>query len=409
MNILVVGVSGFIGRHIYTALAQQGYNLKGCSRRYQADINWHVCDFANSNQDWDALLDDIDVVINAVGIFKQTASQSFSNIHDLGPRKLFVACSRHNVKVIQISAIGAEKNSPPTAFLRTKRIADQHLLSGKTPAVILYPGIVLGEQGRTTQQLSMVSRLFCIPLVFVEKQLPLISIYQLTEKILDIVRCWPEKHHAEVVIARSESMKLLLNQLRHWMGLQEGRFLPIPDSVIRLVFLWFPGISIGVFNKQSVDLMAAHSITQYPSSFAETATDSLSRHPASFGFIQQLHLSILLYANIFSISLIWIVSGLSSIINFEQSRELISLVGIVGNNGDAIIILAAIGDVLLGLLILFPKIRTLIVYTQLTLMIIYTLIITIAAPILLLHPFAPIIKNLAMLIMSLYIIVQERR
>jgi nucleoside-diphosphate-sugar epimerase len=38
MNILIVGVSGFIGRHLYHVLGQHGHHLTGCSRHEVPEI-----------------------------------------------------------------------------------------------------------------------------------------------------------------------------------------------------------------------------------------------------------------------------------------------------------------------------------------------------------------------------------
>lgn len=421
MNILIVGVSGFIGKYLYQALSQDGHSLSGCSRHQVLDINWKKFDFKQNQDEWEKQLQKIDLVINAAGIYQQSSQlisnkDDFSQVHDLGPKILFDACRNCSIKVIQISAIGADQDNPVTEFLHSKRNADQYLLEHDLPNVVLYPGIVLGEQGRSTHQLSLLASLYCIPLVFGrQKELPLISIYQLTKFIKYVVNNWPETNVTKVLIAKPETMESLLGNLRRWMSLGKGCFIVVPKQLINLVFYFFPKLSIGAFNKQSIAMLANYSNTKTPiGNFTqESASESLLKHKATKLFNKDIQIKKLFYINLFVLGIIWIVSGLSSLINIEQSRELISLIGIKGDWGDAIIFTAALGDILLGLLLwvgLWNKhLRKWVIYTQIGVMIIYSLILSIMLPIFWLHPFAPIIKNLAILILAMYLLVEEKK
>lgn len=409
MNILIVGASGFIGQHLYNALNQQGHHVIGCSRNEVVNINWQKLDFNQSEHDWQQQLQAIDLVINAAGIYQQSTSQSFSYVHDEGPSILFKACKKLSVKVIQISAIGAELERPVTEFLTSKRNADQTLLENSVSNVVLYPGIVLGEQGRSTQQLSLLAHLFCMPLVFGRnKELPLISIHQLNSYIIELINNWPTSKQAVVLVAKPETMEHLLNNLRQWMGLGKGCFIFVPKPFIKLTFFLFPKLSIGAFNKKSIKMLSAYSNKELSPITNETASDSLLKNTATTSFNKKIKLKILFYINLVTLSIIWVVSGLSSLLNIEQSRELISLISIKGNLGDTIIVTAAIGDIVLGVFLFFPQLRRWIIKIQISVIIIYSLIIAIFIPLFWLHPFAPIIKNAAMVILALYLLIEEK-
>lgn len=409
MNILIVGVSGFIGRHIYDALMHKGHHVIGCSRSEVANINWQKLDFSQSTEEWQQQLSNIDIVINAVGIYQQSVSQSFSLVHDMGPKKLFAACEKLAVKVIQISAIGAEQEQPVTEFLRSKRNADQVLLESDVSNVVLYPGIVLGEEGRSTRQLSVLARLVCMPLVFGrDKALPMISIDQLTQRVVEIVQQWPTSKKAQVVVAKPETMEALLNNLRRWMGLGKGWFFAVPKPLINLLFWLFPALSVGAFNKQSIEMLSSTSKTVYEPVSDETASVSLLKNKASARFNKAMKLRFLFYINLMVLSFIWIASGMVSLINFEQSREILSLMGVSGHFGDALIVVASIGDILLGILLFVPALRRGVIIIQISAIVIYSLIITIFVPLFWLHPFAPVIKNGAMIVLALYLLIEEK-
>lgn len=409
MNILIVGVSGFIGRYLYDALTQKQHNVIGSSRHRVPHINWQILDFNKSSEDWDRQLNNIELVINAAGIFQESSSQSFSLIHDIGPKKLFTACKNKSIKVIQISAIGAEQEHPVTEFLQSKRNADQALLSGDNNNIVLYPGIVLGEQGKTTQQLSLLARLFFVPLVFGKnKRLPLISIEQLTQHIITLIHDWPKEKQATIIVAKSETMEQLLNNLRSWMGLGKGYYFAIPKSLINLLFFLFPNLTVGNFNKQSLEMFESYSNKQYTSLTSETASESILKNHSSNTLNRTMKLKLLFYINLVTLSFIWIASGLSSLINIEQSRELMTLSMLSGAATDIIIFIAAIGDIVLGILLYFTHIRRKVILLQLSVIFIYSLIISIALPMYWLHPFTPIIKNFAMVVLACYLLIEEK-
>ena len=99
MRILITGASGFIGRHLVSALATQGHEVIGCVRTARslsnlAGVNPLVIDYnqALTISDWLPHLENIDLVINAVGIIKESRRQRFDVIHTQAPCALFRAC-----------------------------------------------------------------------------------------------------------------------------------------------------------------------------------------------------------------------------------------------------------------------------------------------------------------------------
>jgi nucleoside-diphosphate-sugar epimerase len=421
MNILIIGVSGFIGHHLYHALAQEGYSLIGCSRQTVANIHWQPFSFNQTKEQWQEQLYGIDLVINAVGIYQQSKAlvskhEGFSQVHTLGPKCLFDACIQLQIKIIQISAMGAQQKNPVSEFLRSKRQADQYLLTQSSNSIVLYPGIVLGEQGKSTQQLCTLAYLCPIPLAFNnDNSLPLISINQLSNKIKDLIQHWPANNRAISLIAKPETIKSLLTNLRAWQGYNSTYIIKVPDTLITMIFSIFPHFSIGIFNKESLAMLYnySHHIspTIHPIS-TQSASDSLCKEPATEHFKLKIKLEWINYLNFFTLGFIWFMSGLSSLVNFTQSQALVALIGMNTQWGDPLIIIAALADCSLGFMLWLSlywiKLRPWVLYTQIGLMLIYSLIISILIPILWLHPFAPIVKNLAILILSFYLLAHQK-
>lgn len=81
MRILILGGTGLLGSTLASQLRYHDVQILSRSRA----PNTIYGDFATlqSIESWLPLLTDIDVVINAIGIFNETATQNFADIHIL--------------------------------------------------------------------------------------------------------------------------------------------------------------------------------------------------------------------------------------------------------------------------------------------------------------------------------------
>jgi uncharacterized protein YbjT (DUF2867 family) len=167
MNILLCGASGFVGRSIHAALESKGHTVVGTGSRLNAH-NQIVVDYAldTAADVWLPRLANIDAVINAVGVLRDTRRRPIDAVHTRTPIALFDACTIAKVpRVIQVSAlgIGDTDSDNPTRYASTKRAADTHLLAlhaaGKLNATVLRPSIVFGKGGASSQMFAALSKL----------------------------------------------------------------------------------------------------------------------------------------------------------------------------------------------------------------------------------------------------------
>src|SRR3990167_2242330 len=106
MNILITGVTGFIGFHLARTLAAQGHYIVAAVRDpapWQTKLpayHWIPCDFRQdlNTHDWTPRLTDIDIVINTVGIIHEQQPGDFDTIQTQAPTALFEAAAAHNIK-----------------------------------------------------------------------------------------------------------------------------------------------------------------------------------------------------------------------------------------------------------------------------------------------------------------------
>ena len=159
MNILLCGASGFIGRHIEQAISRAGHRVQRAVRKVNS-VNDIQVDFANDTDisTWLPRLQDIDVVINAVGILRDSKSAPMQAIHADTPKAIFGACAQMGCKVVHISALGAG-GSLDTAYMRTKGEAEKHLLSLAIPSLIMRPSVVYGQDGDSAKMFRLLARL----------------------------------------------------------------------------------------------------------------------------------------------------------------------------------------------------------------------------------------------------------
>ena len=101
-----------------------------------------------------------------------------------------------------------------------------------------------------------------------------------------------------------------------------------------------------------------------------------------------------------TLAIIWLVTGMLSLGIYPQqdSLHLLSRMGLQGTPALAALYLAAMLDMVLGLLTLIMR-RKILWVLQALLIFFYTLMISFWLPEFWLHPFGPILKNLAILVL----------
>lgn len=171
MKVLITGATGFIGSHVANAFLAAGHHVTGTVRNPHLaaarlpGLDAREVDYrrALAPAAWTPLVAGMDVVINAVGILRESAHQTFDVLHHRAPGALFNACAQSGVKrVIQISALGADTGD--TAYFRSKHAADEILSGLGGDYVIVQPSIVFGPGGGSARLFSRTVRLPIIPL-----------------------------------------------------------------------------------------------------------------------------------------------------------------------------------------------------------------------------------------------------
>lgn len=156
-RVLVLGGGGFIGRYAVAALLAQGACVAigsrhpsrldrrrlpaavlGCPRR-RARFEELLAPEA-----WAQILDDVDVVVNCVGILRPRGRETYQRVHHLAPAALAEACRRRGLRLVHVSALGLQA-PVRSGFLRSKADGEAALRASGANGCIVRPSLLDAE------------------------------------------------------------------------------------------------------------------------------------------------------------------------------------------------------------------------------------------------------------------------
>ncbi len=150
-TVLVLGGYGFIGRHIAAELAALNASVLIGTRRQtnamspsnERHIELHKL---QDDASWLRHLDDVDVVINAVGILRQRWGETYDHVHHHAIAQLANACAERGMRFVHISALGLNNNGM-SRFLSSKLLGEHALVESNADWHLVRPSLVDGEGG----------------------------------------------------------------------------------------------------------------------------------------------------------------------------------------------------------------------------------------------------------------------
>jgi uncharacterized protein YbjT (DUF2867 family) len=173
--VTVFGGSGFLGRNVVRALAKRGYRIRVAVRR--PELAGHLQPLGRVGQihavqanlrypaSVGAAMRDSQVAINLVGILAEGGAQSFEAVQAKGAKTVAGAASAVGARMVHVSAIGADENSP-SGYARSKAAGEKAVLAAVPSATILRPSVVFGPEDQFTNRFAALARLSpALPLI----------------------------------------------------------------------------------------------------------------------------------------------------------------------------------------------------------------------------------------------------
>ena len=158
MRVMVLGGTGFIGRHAAAALRARGHAVIIGTRHPKRALaklpaGLRDCELRETHLEslttryiWKPLLEDVDAVVNAAGILRERGSETYDRVHDMAPAALAEACARLGLRLVHVSALGLRPEAR-SVFLRSKRAAEKKIMASGADYSIVRPALLDGEGG----------------------------------------------------------------------------------------------------------------------------------------------------------------------------------------------------------------------------------------------------------------------
>ncbi len=257
MNILLLGATGFVGRHVLTLLRERGDNVSTPTHQQLNLLN------LNPNQAY-MMLENQDVVINCIGLMSRHA-MVLEQIHHHAPRQLVQwAISAGVKKWIQLSALeaNAQHNVP---FLGSKGRGDEAIIHSGINCFIARPSIIYGRGGASCE---LFIKLVRFPIIALPKGgdflLQPVHIQDVAQGLIALI------HHTlppRIIAFTGRQALSLANYLRTIkQGLYQRdnlRIMTIPNSLIQPFLPLCSYLSNGMISADSLQLLSDGSCADY--------------------------------------------------------------------------------------------------------------------------------------------------
>lgn len=426
-KIFITGGAGFIARQIIATLVAEGHDIVASAReqallrRVFPNIKVIEGDFLKDTAitTWIKRLEGIDILINCVGVMQHCAPEETWQIHYHTPKLLFDACLQTGVKkIIQISALGIDKQKSP--YCASKLAMDNYLQQLKIDSTIIRPSLVFGtgSYGGSSLFRGLAGLPFILPLPGnAQQKLQPVHIEDLA-KIVAAALNISGKVIIPAVGQDPLSLRRILNLTREWLGFDKAINIKIPLPLIKAVAIFGNFFRKTPINSTSVGMMQIdnvateealkqlHTLIPFePRGFEEALFSQPSqvqdRWHARLYFVKPLAR--------YGTAFLWIWTAMVSLFFYPrtESYALLSQMGVSPFFQPLLLYAGALVDGLLGFSLLFCYRLRLTASLQIGLMLLYSLLISFWLPIYWLEPFAPIAKNIPIIILTLVIIALE--
>ncbi len=423
MRVLVLGGYGFIGLAIARSLHAAGHDVTGLGRSATTGpglfpaIRWVSADIARlvSPADWQPLLADIDVVVNAAGALQDGARDDLERIHHTAIAALVAACeARGGIRLVQISAPGANDDAA-TAFMRSKARGDAAVKRSALPWVVLRPGLVLGANAYGGS--ALLRMMAALPLVnflaLPDKRIQTVALDDVTHIVRDAVEGrLADGADLDLVEAHAHRLDEIVAQLRRWLGL------PAPWATIVLP-RWCLRVVSGVADalgtlgwRSPLRATAMRSIENEVIGDAaplrllrgadlKSLTQTLDAMPATIQERWFARLYLLMPLMVATLSVFWLASGAIALLDVARAAAVLPAESVPRNVANTLVIGGALVDIALGLAILVRPVARRACLGMVATTLAYLLAGSLLTPGLWLDPLGPLVKVLPAMLLAL--------
>ncbi len=259
MRILVLGGSGFIGRHAARALRHRGHAVLIGTRRPRAP---HPCPAREAHFEdlgephaWAALLAGVDAVVNAVGILRERDRETYERVHHLAAGALAHACAERRIRLVHVSALGLHATAR-SRFITSKLAGERAIAASGAEHCIVRPSLLDGEGGFGARWLRglAASPVHLVP-ADAAGLIAALDVRDLGEAIASLCEMEPLPREAEVGGTVAYTMAAYLDALRAAKGRAPAIRVPVAGWLARAASHLFDLLHFSPFSFGHWELM----------------------------------------------------------------------------------------------------------------------------------------------------------
>ena len=270
-KILVLGGSGFVGRHVCSRLSLQHHQITVPTRRLPArQIQMMpgvsvVQGDVNDLKQLQALVHGHDVVINLIAILHGTEDE-FTQAHVTLPANLARACHAENVtRLIHISALGADVHGP-SMYQRSKAQGELALLAaaakGSLGLTLLRPSVIFGKDDKFINLFAKLQKVFpFMPLAGAQTRFQPVWVQDVAQAIVHCVNTTSTEGQVfELCGPDILTLAELVQLAGHWVG-KERPVISLPYAIgwLQALLMEFaPGPTL--MSRDNLDSMKVNNI-----------------------------------------------------------------------------------------------------------------------------------------------------
>jgi uncharacterized protein YbjT (DUF2867 family) len=254
MNIIILGGTGFIGRHICEKLIRAGHRVTVPTRRLEnareiqmlPGLQPLACNVHDSAE-LATVVKGHDVLVNLVAILHGSEAE-FERVHVSLSQTIVAACKAAGVpRIVQMSSLGAALDAP-SQYLRSKGRGEQVFAESGLDVTILRPSVVFGEGDKLLNVFAQLQQSFpFVPLAGSTAQFQPVWVEDVAQAVVNVLHGGHYENnsasrsvHAGYVPKTYEiagQQVLTLRQLFELAGRSVGASRPIfhlPDGLARV-------------------------------------------------------------------------------------------------------------------------------------------------------------------------------
>ena len=244
-KILILGGTGFVGRHLCEKLAGLPWRVTVATRRRANAKHLQMLPMVDiaevSSHDTAALtplLAEHDAVVNLVAILHGTEA-AFEKAHVQLPLELARACDSAGLRrIVHISALGASLDAP-SMYQRSKARGEAILLASGLDVTVLRPSVIFGAEDKFLNTFASLQNIFpVIPLAGSTARFQPVWVEDVASAL---VRCLDDKNTIgktfEACGPDVFTLKQLVQLAGQYSGVNHGEGRPViglPDALARL-------------------------------------------------------------------------------------------------------------------------------------------------------------------------------